>query len=76
MLASQWQRPSLGGEIVALIHFTIHKNGSVTDIRIVESSGYSSYDLAAMRAVKQAAPFPPLPQSYDQGSLGVTVEFI
>jgi len=75
MLSSQWQRPSLGGELLALVHFTIHRDGAVSDIRIVESSGYSSYDLAALRAVQQAAPFPPLPQSYNQGSLGVTVEF-
>lgn len=76
MLAGQWQRPSLGGELVALVSFTIQKNGSVSDIRVVESSGYSSYDLAALRAVQQAAPFPPLPQSYQQQTLGVTVEFI
>jgi TonB family protein len=76
MLASQWQRPALGGDVVALVHFTIHRNGSVSGLEVVESSGYSSYDLAALRAVQQAAPFPPLPQSYTQDSLGVTVEFI
>jgi len=76
MLASQWQRPSLGGELVALVSFTIQKSGAVSDIRVVESSGYSSYDLAALRAVQQAAPLPPLPQSYRQATLGVTVEFI
>jgi protein TonB len=76
MLASQWRRPALGGEVVALVHFTIHRDGSVSDSRVVQSSGYSSYDLAALRAVQAAAPFPPLPQSYDQDSLGVTVEFI
>jgi TonB family protein len=76
MLAAQWQRPALGGEVTALVHFTIRKDGAVSDIRLVESSGYSSFDLAALRAVQQAAPFPPLPQSYDQATLGVTVEFI
>ena len=76
MLAGQWQRPALGGEIIALVKFTIHKDGAVSDVHVVESSGYSSYDLAALRAVQQAAPFPPLPQSYARDSLGVTVEFI
>jgi periplasmic protein TonB len=76
MLAAQWQRPALGGEVTALVHFTIRKDGVVSDIRLVESSGYSSFDLAALRAVQQAAPFPPLPHSYDQATLGVTVEFI
>lgn len=76
MLASQWQRPALGGDIVALVSFTIDSSGKVSDIHVVESSGYSSYDLASLRAVQQAAPFPPLPQSYTQETLGVTVEFI
>jgi periplasmic protein TonB len=76
MLAAQWQRPAIGGELVALVHFTIRRDGSVVSVSVVESSGYSSYDLAALRAVQQAAPFPPLPQSYTQDSLGVTVEFI
>ncbi len=76
MLAAQWRRPALGGDLVTLVHFTIHRDGEVSDVRVVQSSGYSSYDLAALRAVQQAAPFPPLPQSYDQDSLGVTVEFI
>jgi len=76
MLAAQWRRPALGGELVALVHFTIHRDGSMSDARVVQSSGYSSYDLAALRAVQQAAPFPPLPQSFEGASLGVTVEFI
>lgn len=76
MLAAQWQRPALGGELLVLVHFKIHQSGSVSDLQIVQSSGYSSYDLAALRAVHQAAPFPPLPQSYTKRSLGVTVEFI
>ncbi len=76
MLSGQWVRPAIGGELVALVHFRIHRDGSVTDLEIVESSGYSSYDLAALRAVQQAAPFPPLPRSFSESSLGVTVEFI
>ena len=76
MLAAEWQRPAIGGELAVLVHFTIRRDGAVTGVEIVESSGYSSYDLAALRAVQQAAPFPPLPQSYAQSDLGVTVEFI
>ncbi len=76
MLSSQWQRPAIGGEPLALVHFRIHRDGRVSDVSIIESSGYSSYDLAALRAVQQASPFPPLPQSFPEPSLGVTVEFI
>ena len=45
----------------------------VVDVRIVRSSGYNQFDLAALRAVQEAAPLPPLPRSYRQGSLGVNL---
>jgi protein TonB len=44
--------------------FTIMADGSVTDVRMVQSSGVPLLDLAAQRAVFSAAPFGPLPRSY------------
>ena len=38
---------------------------------MAESSGYNSFDLAALRAVQNASPFPPLPRAYRHDSLGV-----
>ena len=73
MIGGNWQRPPLGANIEATIHFRIHKDGHISDIRIVRSSGYNSYDLAGLRAVQLAAPFPKLPQSYRHNSLGVTL---
>lgn len=71
MIGSQWQRPPLGAEIEATIHFRIHKDGHISDVRVLQSSGYNSYDLAGLRAIQQAAPFPKLPQSFRHKSLGV-----
>jgi protein TonB len=73
MIGSQWQRPSLGADIEAVVHFRIHTDGHITDLRVVQSSGYNSYDLAGLRAVQQAAPFPKLPQSFRHKSLGVNL---
>jgi protein TonB len=73
MIGSQWQRPALGAEIEAVVHFRIHSDGHITDLRVVQSSGYNSYDLAGLRAVQQAAPFPKLPQSFRHKSLGVNL---
>jgi outer membrane biosynthesis protein TonB len=42
---------------------------------VLQSSGYNSYDLAGLRAVQTAAPFPKLPQSFRHNSLGVTLIF-
>jgi protein TonB len=44
------------------VTFTIQPDGSVTGIRVTQSSGVSLLDLAAQRAVQNAAPFGPLPR--------------
>lgn len=46
------------------VAFTILADGSVTDVRLVQTSGVSLLDLAAQRAVLSAAPFGPLPKDY------------
>ena len=73
MIHANWVRPTLGGNIESLIHFTIRSDGSVSDIRIVRSSGYNTFDLAARRAIQSASPLPPLPKSYRHGTLGVNL---
>ena len=73
MIGAEWRRPPLGADIEAAIHFRIHSDGHISDIRFVQSSGYNSYDLAGLRAVQTAAPFPKLPQSFRHSSLGVTL---
>ncbi|HYO12845.1 MAG TPA: TonB family protein, partial [Thermoanaerobaculia bacterium] len=60
-------------EVRAIIHFRIERNGKITDLRVAESSGYNSFDLAAIRAVQNAAPFPRLPRAYRHDSLGVNL---
>lgn len=40
------------------VAFTLHKNGSISDLQIQHSSGTSSLDNAALAAVSDAAPFP------------------
>ena len=72
---SQWVRPPLGSGIQAVVHFRIQEDGSIEGVRIAQSSGYNSFDLAALRAVQAAAPLPPLPRSYQKGSLGVNLIF-
>ena len=72
LIDAQWQRPNMG-EVKAVIHFQIGKDGSISDLRVAESSGYYSFDFAALRAVQSAAPFPPLPRGYKNDSLGVNL---
>ena len=65
-----WERPPLGGEVQMVVHFRVHADGRVSDVEILESSGYNSFDRAGLRAV-QTATMPPLPKSYRRGVLGV-----
>jgi TonB family protein len=73
LIRAQWTRPPLGGGIEATVHFEVGRSGEIREVRIVQSSGYSSFDLAGLRAVQTASPLPPLPNGYKQGSLGVTL---
>lgn len=57
---------------IVTIRFMIHSDGSITDIQVEESSGDNIFDISGMRAVKNAAPFPPLPQRFGSS---VTVHF-
>ena len=73
LIDANWVRPSMGSGVRAIVSFRIERDGSLSDLRISESSGYNSFDLAALRAVQNAAPFPPLPRPYKQDDLGVNL---
>ncbi len=48
------------------VTFTIMPDGQVTDVRVTLKSGAALLDMAAQRAVLNAAPFGPLPREYGQ----------
>jgi TonB family protein len=70
---SKWVRPPLGNDVKAVISFRIQRDGGLSDLQVAQSSGYNSFDLAALRAVQNASPFAPLPRAYRNDSLGVTL---
>jgi protein TonB len=70
---SNWVRPAVGDNVRAVVSFRIQRNGSITPPEVTESSGNGAFDLAALRAVSNAAPFPPLPRAYRHDSLGVNL---
>jgi periplasmic protein TonB len=71
LIDANWVRPALGNGVRATISFHIQRDGTLTDLKVAESSGYNSFDLAALRAVQNASPFPPLPRAYTHDDLGV-----
>jgi TonB family protein len=67
--------PGVGGLLQTQVYFRIYKNGTISDIKIDVSSGVESFDLSAQRAIKNSAPFAPLPNEYDGQYLGITLVF-
>jgi len=58
-----------------LVLVEIQRDGSIRMPRIDQSSGNAAYDQAAVRAVLDASPFPPLPQDWSRPSLRVQFRF-
>ncbi len=56
--------------------FSIKRDGSLGEIEIVRTSGHRSLDEAAMKALKDAAPFWPLPDDWEGESLDIRGHFI
>ena len=57
------------------IYVEIRRDGSIAPPRVEESSGSSFYDRAALRAITEASPFPPLPADWANPSLRVLFNF-
>lgn len=59
----------------AVVQFKILKNGSIRDIRIVQSSGNRSFDYSVHRAVQYTNPFQPLPVLMRRSVVSVEMRF-
>jgi periplasmic protein TonB len=76
-VTEKWQTNGLAGLQLPLvvITFDIQRDGSVRNPKIAQSSGNSTLDFSALRAVTDAAPFPPLPPNYSGSSTSVELRF-
>jgi len=58
------------------IRFTIKRDGSLGDVELIRTSGYRDLDEAAIRALKDAEPYWPLPDDWEKDTLEITGHFI
>jgi TonB family protein len=58
-----------------VLQFYVHRDGSITDIRIVKPSSIDSFNTAAFNAIKGSNPTEPLPLEYPENNVLFTVTF-
>ncbi len=66
-------RTGMQGNVV--IRFTIQRDGSITDVTILKTSGVPPYDHAAKRAIENSSPLNPLPKDFPNPSERVIASF-
>jgi TonB family protein len=59
----------------ATVAFRIRRNGTLTNVALKGSSGYTLMDRSAVEAVRSITALPPLPADYKEESLDVVVYF-
>lgn len=76
-VGQHWQTAGLDPRShAASVVFTIHRDGSVTGVRLSQSSGNQAMDFSAQRAILDAAPFPPLPPQFPKSDATVELKFV
>jgi TonB family protein len=76
-VSSNWLQstvdPSVRFAPRAVVTFDILRNGTVTNVQVLQSSGNASVDTSAVRAIVGSNPVNPLPPAYSGSK--VSVEF-
>lgn len=75
-ITERWAPPpgSREGQQVVVV-FEIARDGRASNVALEKPSGNAAYDLAALRAVADASPFPPLPAEFKEPLLRVHLGF-
>ena len=60
---------------MASVSVDLYRNGSIRNVKLLESSGNYQLDVSAQRAITEAAPFPPLPAEYERDIVNVEFKF-
>lgn len=75
-LEANWHPPTENHHIKVVVHFIIYKDGTISEPSIRQSSGSSTVDNIALRAVKLSAPFRKLPPGFSGDKLDLNCTLI
>ena len=77
-VSQKWQTGGLAGlhtAPIVIVTFDIMRDGSIRNAKVAQRSGNDALDYSALRAVTEAAPFPPLPAEYNRSEADVELRF-
>jgi len=80
-IGGQWQRELTQVDVRirttprTVVFFEILSDGTIRNVRVTQSSGNQAVDFAALRAVSNASPAPPLPSDLGRSSVSTEVWF-
>ena len=75
LVGEHWFRPQAATGVATTVYFVIERDGALRDARTEAESGNGTFDRAALRAVLESSPLPPLPFGYSGSYLGVHLTF-
>jgi periplasmic protein TonB len=77
-VARKWNKPGADTRNTTprvIVSFTLHRDGSVSDVKISQRSGNQALDYSGQRAIFDAAPFPPFPPGLNKSEIGIDFVF-
>jgi len=75
LIGTRWFRPQSKDAPLTKVYFEIERDGRIRKVELQQPSGNGTFDRAAIRAVREASPLPPLPYAYGGDYLGVHLTF-
>jgi protein TonB len=75
LIGQHWLRPQGATGVTATVSFAVDRDGTIHDVKNETLSGNGAFDRAALRAILEASPLPPLPFAYNGTYLGVHLTF-
>lgn len=74
-IAQKWDTSEVDGRLQTaepvIVDFDIQRDGSVSNLRIVQRSGVPTLEYSAQRAIQAAAPFPALPGGFNSSPMEI-----
>ena len=71
---AQAAKRKISGELT--LRFEISRDGNLLGLRLVDTSGFEILDIAATKAVKEAAPYYPFPLTISKKKLSILATFV